>query len=94
MFSFFDKRRYYEKRMDSETDPNKHFYARGFFNGSSVNHTKKHYADDKANLAYYLSCLKTAKPEERSALIESICYCKGSMRGYEEKVKYEKRRNK
>lgn len=87
MFSLFDKIKYYKSRC-TLSDRNKSGYARGFVNGSSVNHTKKHYADDKQELRYLYGELKTVKTaSDKQDILESISYIKGCIHGYDEKTK-------
>ncbi len=87
MFNLLQKINYYKGRLGL-FDGNKRNYARGFVNGSSCNFKKSHYIDTKEELSYLYKELRTAKTEsDRKDIMESICNCKGCLRGYEEKNK-------
>ncbi len=88
MFSLTDKIKYYKQRCNLP-DRNKSGYARGFVNGSSRNHTRWHNVETKKELTLLYGELKAAKTEsDRNDILESISYCKGCLRGYDEKNKY------
>lgn len=87
-FSLTEKRSYFRNRLKTSKTVNQRAYARGFLNGSSDNHTSRHYADDKSELKFAFKDLKFAKSrEDRDMQVENICYLKGCMRGYEAKKK-------
>lgn len=87
MFSLIDKIKYYKSRYGL-ADGNKRCFARGFVNGSSVNHTRWHNLETKKELSYLYGELKKAKTEDdRQDIMESICYCKGALSGYSAKIK-------
>ena len=90
MFNLDDKRKYYKSRLGLN-DGNKRNYARGFLDGSSCNHTSRHYQDDRKELKNLFGEYKRAERySEQSIVLESISYVKGCMRGYEEKRKNKK----
>ncbi len=92
MFNLMEKIRYYKSRY-SLPDRNKSGFARGFVNGSSVNHTKWHNTEVKKELSYLYGELKTVRNEaDRQDIIESISYCKGELQGYSAKIKDYNRR--
>ncbi len=87
MFSLTDKIKYYKQRYNL-TDRNKSGFARGFVNGSSRNHSKWHNTETKKELNYLYGELKGAKTEsDKQDILESISYCNGCLRGYDEKIK-------
>lgn len=87
MFNLSEKIRYYKSRFNL-SDDNKRSYARGFVNGASVNHSRRHNIETKKELSYLYDELKATKNEaDRHAIIESISYCKGCLQGYKEKTK-------
>lgn len=88
MFSLLDKIKYYKQRLNL-ADRNKSGYARGFVNGSSRNHSISHNIETEKELSYLYGELKGAKTEsDRQDILESISYCKGCLRGYNEKNKH------
>lgn len=85
-YSLSEKRSYFRRRLKTSGTFNQLAYARGFLDGSSDNHTSRHYADDKSELKLAFSDLKRAKSQEdRDIQVESICYLKGCIRGYKAK---------
>ena len=92
MFNLKDKIKYYKSRYILP-DRNKSGFARGFVNGSSVNHTRWHNMEVKKELSYWYGELKKVKNEaDRQDIIESISYCKGELSGYSAKIKDYNRR--
>lgn len=91
MFNLADKIKYYKRRFVLDDD-NKRGYARGFVNGASVNHTKAHNTDDKKELSLSYRELKKAKSaDDRRIILADICYLKGCLQGYNEKMKNDKK---
>ena len=86
-FSLIEKVRYYKTRMRM-LDGCKQAYARGFVNGASVNHTKRHFDDERQDLSELYGELRITKnAADKQAILEGISYYKGCMQGYRAKTK-------
>lgn len=89
MFNLSEKIRYYKSRFNL-SDDNKRSYARGFVNGASVNHSRRHNIETKKELSYLYDELKATKNEaDRHAIIESIPIVRVVCRGIKKKRKIE-----